>query len=248
MIVGIVALFTVLFFGGTQEYFFIEKFEKGVKKHVVEKDRSKEILLDLKETKSMIKAFNKKRKGKLSEFLSLNLDRNVSRDVLDEFFDDRVEERKVFQKKMIKQRVEIVAKFEDEEWQKIIKLSDESVEKKMAKIAKKGADDPFKAVIKTINNTISDQSKNAEALSIIQNFQERYALLLEKVNSVNSLENSLLNNKNSSEKEFQELADNMNQHRETAYQSFIDLHFDMKEITNEAEWTKVMKTINKVII
>lgn len=46
MIVGIVALFTVLFFGGVQEYFFIEKLEKGVKKFVIEKDRSKEILAD----------------------------------------------------------------------------------------------------------------------------------------------------------------------------------------------------------
>ena len=43
------------------------------------------------------------------------------------------------------------------------------------------------------------------------------------------------------------LANDMNQLRETAYQSFIDLHYDMKEITDESEWTKVMKSVNKVI-
>jgi len=248
MIVGLVALFTVLFSGGTQEYFFVENLEKGVKKYVVEKDRSKEILLDLNETKSTIKAFNKERKGNLSEFLSMNLDRNVSQKDLDDFFENRVEERLILQENIIRQRVEMVSKINDEEWNEIIDLSDASVEKKNAKLEKKGAKDPFELLIKTINSNISDQTNKDQAISLVKNFKERYVRLLDEVNTVNSIESNLLRDKKTSKKEFQKLAYDMNQLRDIAYRNFIDLHFGMKEKTNETEWTKVMRSINKVIL
>ena len=247
MIVGIVALFTVLFFGGAQEYFFVEKLENGVKKYVVEKDRSKEILADLKLTKSMIKTFNKERKGKLSDFHSMNMDRGISREALVDFFEERVEERKVFQKKMIDRRLTLVSKIDDAEWKEIISLSDATVEKKMAKVEKKGETDPFDTVIKSVRSNIADQDNQAQALSVVENFEIVYAKLLTEVNSVNTIESKLLSNKNSTADEFETLAKDMNQLREKAYRSFIDLHFELRDITNEKEWTKVMKSINKVI-
>ena len=42
MIVGTIALISMLFFGGV-EYFLMDELEKGVKTFVVEKDRRKEI-------------------------------------------------------------------------------------------------------------------------------------------------------------------------------------------------------------
>jgi hypothetical protein len=247
MIVGIVALFSVLFFGGAQEYFFIEKLEKGIKKYVFEKDRSKEILADLKLTKSMIKTFNKERKAKLSDFHSMNLDRSISREVLVDFFEERVEERQVFQEKMIEKRLMVVSKIKDGEWKEIISLSYESVQKKMEKVEKKGSSDPLEAVIKTINSRMADQNNQAKAVSIVQDFNKEYTGLLKQVNAVNTIESDLLSNKNTSAAQFQKLANDMNQLRKTAYESLIDLHFDLKEITNETEWVKVMKSVNKVI-
>lgn len=247
MIPGIIALLTLLFFGGPQEYFFIEKLEKGVKKYVIEKDRSKEILTELKESKSMIKAFNKNRKGKLKQFLSMNLDRNAQRGTMDDFFKKRVEERLVLQQDMIEKRLLVTSKIEDSEWEEIIKMSDASVEKKMAKLQKKGVKAPFESVAKTIESAIDDQDKQAQASAIVQNFKMRYTKLLDEVNSINTLESKLLSNKGTTEKEFMSVAKDMSQLRETAYQSFIDLHFDMKEITDESEWSKVMKSVNKVI-
>jgi hypothetical protein len=195
----------------------------------------------------MIKNFNKDRKGKLSEFISMNLDRDISRNELDDFFDDRVEERKVYQDEMIKQRIEMVAKIKDDEWKGIINQSNASVEKKMAKLEKKGVKDPFESVMKTIKSTILDQDNQSQATSLIQNFKQRYTKLIDEVNAVNTVESKLLSNRNSTAEEFQKLAKDMNQLREKAYQSFIDLHFDMKDITNETEWTKVMKAVNKII-
>lgn len=248
MIIGIVALFSVLFFGGAQEYFFIEKLEKGVKKYVVDKDRSKDILADLKLTKSMIKTFNKKRKAELSEFHSMNLDRSISRVVFVDYFEDRIEERLIFQEKMIEKRLLVVSKIEDGEWKEIINLSDAFVQKKMAKVEKKGVKDPFEAVIKTIKSNIADHNNQAKVISIVQEFKEEYMDLLNEVNAVNTIESELLRNKKTSAAEFRKLANDMNQLREKAYLRLIDLHFDLKEITSESEWNKIMKSVNKVII
>ena len=65
MIVGIIAIFAILFSGGTNEAFFIDKMEKGVKEYVIEKDRKNEILSELKSSKKTIKAFDKNRKKQL---------------------------------------------------------------------------------------------------------------------------------------------------------------------------------------
>ena len=92
-----------------------------------------------------------------------------------------------------------------------------------------------------------DQNNQDKAVSIVQDFKEEYTKLLKGVNAVNTIESDLLSNKNTSAAQFQKLANDMNQLRKTAYESLIDLHFDLEEITNEAEWVKVMKSVNKVI-
>jgi len=59
MIAGTIALLTFLFGGGSFEIFFVDQLENGVKEFVVEKDRQKEILDELKTSKAFIKKFNK---------------------------------------------------------------------------------------------------------------------------------------------------------------------------------------------
>ena len=39
MIVGIITLITMLFFGGIQEYFLLDKLEKGTKIYIEDKDK-----------------------------------------------------------------------------------------------------------------------------------------------------------------------------------------------------------------
>jgi hypothetical protein len=60
MILGTLALINMLFFG-SMEYFLVDKLEKGVKTYVLEKERRKEILVDLSDAEKEIKAFNKLR-------------------------------------------------------------------------------------------------------------------------------------------------------------------------------------------
>ena len=42
MTIGTITLLTVLFFGGTQEYSFLDKLENGTKQFILDKERSNE--------------------------------------------------------------------------------------------------------------------------------------------------------------------------------------------------------------
>ena len=54
MIIGLVALFGVLFGGGSLDYFYIDKIEQGVNKEVVDKDRKEELKNELKVSAALI--------------------------------------------------------------------------------------------------------------------------------------------------------------------------------------------------
>ena len=53
MIVGTIALISLLFGSGAFDVFFLPNFEKGVKEYVIGKERQKEITSDLKIVKSV---------------------------------------------------------------------------------------------------------------------------------------------------------------------------------------------------
>jgi len=72
MIAGTVFLLSILFGGGALEVFYVDKFEKGTKKYVVDKERKSDILGDIKVAKKVIKQFNKDRKKQLKAYKKLN--------------------------------------------------------------------------------------------------------------------------------------------------------------------------------
>ena len=156
MIVGTIALISMLFFGGV-EYFLMDELEKGVKTFVVEKDRRKEIQADLKESMDIIKAFNKDRASKLKVLKEMNANRDVTEKELDKFYNDRHEERSTLQDNVISARLKVLPKLKEEEWEGIVKMSEETVTAKREKAAKKKPKDIFSKVIKTINKTIEER-------------------------------------------------------------------------------------------
>ena len=247
MIIGTITLITMLFFGGIQEYFFVEKLEKGVKQFITDKERSKGILTELKNHKKEIDAFNKDRKTRLKEFHTLNLDRDVSYSTLEEFFERRMKERLAFQENLVDGRIMLIEKITDEEWDQIINLSDETIEKKAAKEEKKNPKDFFKPVVTTVEKSIKEDHRMVQATALVQNFQTRYEELNSRINAINTRENTLLREKNTSKSQFQALAKEVNDVRAITYRALIDFHFDMLDVTEENEWLSIMKAMNKVL-
>ena len=248
MIVGIAALFSILFFGGSQEYFLIEDFEKGVKKYITDKERGKELIADLKLTKSMIKAFEKKRKKLRSELQDMNLSREITKEAYESFFKDRLAERVLYQEKLLERRLLITDKISEAEWQSIIELSQASLSKSVSKAEKKTSKDPFKIITATIKESVSDADKRQQALEAFNQFKLDYTNFLIEVNKVNSLESDILKNRSSTASDFNDLSQRLNELRRKSYRGLIDLHFALLELTTEQEWGKIMKAINKNLI
>ena len=246
MIVGTIALISMLFFGGV-EYFLMDELEKGVKTFVVEKDRRKEIQADLKVSMNIIKAFNKDRAKKLKVLKEMNANRDVTETEFDEFYNDRHEERSTLQDKVISARLQILPKLKDEEWAGIVKMSEETVIAKKEKAAKKKPKDTFSNVIKTINKTIEDKDKASKAVKLVNDFEVVRDMAIKNLESLNASDSEILIKKDASFDEMKSMAEGGMSFRKKAYMAFVDFHFQMKDITNETEWAKIMKEFNKII-
>lgn len=249
MIVGTIALISMLFFGGVSEYFLIDKLEKGVKQYVVDKERRKEITTDLKEATKFIKAFNKDRKGKMKSFEELNTDRNTSKEELISFFDVLMKDRLAFQEQILSDRVAISAKIKPNEWTLILAKSKESVEKAMEKAEKKsnkGKESiPFEKTISVIEEVIANNEKKEKLNAALSTFIRDQEKAVQKLISMNSVDNDILSKKDASKMELTEIANELNSLRKVAFDNLMAFHFAAKDLTEPSEWDQIMKTFNK---
>lgn len=246
MIIGTITLISMLFFGGVQEYFLLDKLEKGVKKYVEDKDRRKEILADLKASKNVIKIFNKDRKIMLKSFKKMSLDRNAKQQDFKDFFNETQSERINFQEKIIEDRLRIVEKFSPEEWNGIILLSSSSAEKRLEKALTK-TKNPFNDLYNRIDKSITDTLMQAQIRTIIDDFENEFNKMTSHVKSLNASQSEILQNQMVTSEELHDMANTVNEVRKEAMNAFIDFHFRMKEVTNEKEWQEIMKEFNRIL-
>jgi len=137
MVVGTIALLTLLFGSGSFELFFIHDFEKGVKEIVLDKERKSEILSDIKEVKSVAKEYEKLRSDEFKEFKELNASRTACADDFMKFFSEVQNQRVAHQSTISVYRIKINKKLEQSEWNAILEFSKKSVEKELAAAEKK---------------------------------------------------------------------------------------------------------------
>ena len=161
MIVAIASLITALFLGGPAEIFYVDNLEKGIKKQVLEKERKKEILSEIKSTKTLYKDFEKERKKDYKSFLNLYMDKNTTPDGLNSFFKELKEKRVEYQNKLIDQRLVIYEKIQSEEWDNILESSVSVSEKNLAKAEKTGtkAKEDFRKTKSKIEEVIPNEAK-----------------------------------------------------------------------------------------
>lgn len=248
MIPALIALFSILFFGGAEEVFFVDHLEKGVKKYVIEKDRSKEIVLELKEAKKLLKEFNKERKTEFKEFKSLYASKNTETKELLDFFLKLRNERLKLQERVLKYRVSIYGKINDKEWDSILAYSESIVDKKQKKDQKKkkSSDETYKNTRKVISE-IDDSFKKKLLDDALTEMLSAINELANKIKSVNVKENDVLSNKDASLPELQNALNEMNELRGLGYKELVLFHSLVKENTNDVEWEDVMKAMKKDI-
>ena len=252
MIVGTIALLTLLF-GGGLDFFFIDNLEKGVKEYVIEKDRKKEILADLKTSKKLISNYSKERKAKYKTYKKLNFSHETTREDLVDFFNKLYKERVAYQKEMVDARIAVNKKIKADEWDSIMVFSKTSLDKQIKKDQKKLEKNkekgkvvaPFVKTRKVISENVPDSEKQQILKSGLDKMISSIEELTIETATFNVNESKLLVNQNATKDELVKLGDTVNEMRQLIFDELIDFHMLVKENTNITEWDKIMKTFNK---
>jgi len=247
MIVGIVTLITALFLGGPAQIFYVDNIEKGIKKYVVEKDRKKEILSEIKSTKAIYKDFEKERKKDYKTFLALYANMNTSKEGLHYFFEELQGKRTDYQNKLIDQRLSIFGKLEPEEWDHILKSSVRVADKNIAKAEKKAAKskESFRKTKSRIHSNILNNEQKQTLLKGLEDVILSEKELESQMLSVNSSQNKILANKYSDKEELHRLFAEDTRKRGGLLEALLSFHELARENCSDVEWTQIMKSFTK---
>lgn len=247
MLIGIATLISILLFGGAGEIFYVDNLEKGIKKYVLEKDRKKEILADIKNTKTIFKDFEKERRQDFKNFLNLYTEKNTSNEQLDSLSKNLVTKRTNFQAKIIDQRILIFNKIKAEEWNNIIETSVTVTDKRIAKVEKKAlkGKDHFTKTKTQIKSLISNSEKKNNLLNGLEEVTKSIKKLESILLSSNSSQNKILADKSSGRTQLLEIVSEDNMNRKPVYESIINFHKNAKDNCSDLEWDKIMKSFTK---
>ena len=246
MIIGALALLSLLF-GGGNEIFLIDNLEKGVKHYIVEKDRQKDILADLKTAKKFVEQYNKGRKTQIKEFKELYKNNATNDEALNTFYDVLHKERLVFQDEIIDYRLVIFNKIEEDEWNNIVDFSETSIDKKIEKAQKKKNKNEvaFKKTRKSIISSLSDINKQKVLIEGLDNMINSFEELGLKINSINVKESHVISKKGATKEELKKLFDEMNDLRNLSFDQLLTFRNLIKENSNEVAWNSIIKAFSK---
>ena len=252
MIIGTITLLTLLFGSGSFELFFLPDFENAVKVGVVEKDRQKEILVDLKESNQIFKDFNKERQSDNKRFEELNLSRLSKEADFTAFFAEIQEKRISMQNDIIDSRIAIVNKIEPSEWDSIVVFSNTSVansiEKAQKKSDKKSSKEPeekFKNTLKTISQVVVEPESKKNISEEITRLKNSFDKLSNNLETTYENKKSVIAIKGASKSDLLNITEELNNLRNLVYEELVIFHMVVKKNTNEEDWKKIMKAFNK---
>lgn len=245
MIVALAALFSMLFLGGVNEVFLIDKIEKGVKKEVVEKDRQKEILAELKGTKKYVGKYNKQRKKQFGTFEKMYKEQGTTKQEFANFFEELDKQRQEIVDKVIDDRVSVQAKIEAAEWDAILGLSGETVDKRQGKankkVEKKGSPVLFGKTEKAILKAVNDENKQKTLLEGLDELKGTFKEFGNTLISINVRESEVLIRKDATKAMLKNTQSELNVERQKCFQELIDFHELVKSNCDAGEWKSIMK-------
>jgi hypothetical protein len=119
MLIATITTITVLLFFGGPGGFSFDMFKAGIKDHVADRGRAKEIIAITKDADKEVKAFTKDLKKASKRLVTLNSNYNVTRDELNEFLDEFDQHQVQFQERIVDLRFQARDLMTPEEWQAV---------------------------------------------------------------------------------------------------------------------------------
>ncbi|MCU4174856.1 hypothetical protein [Carboxylicivirga sp. N1Y90] len=252
MIVGIVALITAIFLGGsTDEYFLITDIDKASKEIVVDKQRSQEIIKIIKKEKKTADSFYKTRSKNLSKFKKGYLNYELKKEDLLGFYETQIQSVTEHQDLVFNTRLACIQHIEAEEWDEILKLSQERFDKQLAKEQKKLAKQK-KEVWDIINDkvdaVVTDSKNNKAVKQEIEILKRSLLKLDDSLSKRNVKDSETIKNYKVSFDELKAIGTNNNELRTNAFASLVIFREQVKNRVDEKQWQAIMKTIDKTLL
>jgi hypothetical protein len=242
-----IALF-LLIFGRPESLTMLPKFNKNIKKYVVEDVRKRKILEYSKAFKKSKKDFLKDEKVYLKHFAVNSLNRNTPNEFFEVSFQKILLEQRKFNQRSLKKRLEIQYLIKEDEWKNILEASQKGLEKQEKDNQK--AIEKLNNVIEKIKKDIVKhvgESKKKKTLEIAEQLQSDLNQNIAAFFEINYLKNDTLRNLNATIPELQAVIKDMNQIRKDVYYSIVDARSELIENTTEQEWEDIVKSINKLL-
>jgi hypothetical protein len=250
MLIGIVPYFLLLFGGTPVESFYIIDFGKGIKQHVVSITSRQDAEAIVSAYATIYKEFNNEHKKQIKELQQKNMDYNTSEHWYLDFFATAMEDRKKLQSSFITGRLRLQEIITQEEWDKIIEMITRDLEKMMEKKKKKREKNVGKSKYQIVLNTLKENIPPGEKLTLslesLEAFKEKHIEIKESYENLYTSEEDILANRQATKEDMLEICNVLNKLRKSLIDSYIDLLFDLKDNTNEKEWTIIIKDLNKV--
>lgn len=240
-------LFTALFalFGGSSPY-LVPKMDKYIKKSVVDKEREKQALVLLKESKTGRKVNMKAEKKLAKELESLFNDRETESSQFDTLFQKVMDSRKQYQVTNREVAAEVQKHITGEEWDHIKSLIQKDIvktEKKLDKISLK-TEKHFAKLIMNVEKILEDQEKRDLVLGALEHFktssQETFQGMVTKMLDQDAIHYQF----RASGDDLVEFQNEINSGIRSLLEAQARLHFELVDATSEQEWNKLYKKIS----
>ena len=253
MLIGLFTLLTALVFGGNESPFILQNAEKIIKKEIQDKDRKKEIQAMMKEYKKEWKALNKTKKKQAKSIAKLNKDRNTATEQLAEKFEKFRVQRVELNQKLIDGRIKVARLIEQEEWDKIltdvVQISPKA-EKKLTKAEAKvkiKQDKKLQSIGDEIEAVFSDPVEREQATQYLLQFEDDIIVFLTSSSKFTYRDQEALQDRSASKEEIAGVIQKLEDYRANVHHSFLELRKNLVELSNEKNWPKLAKALNKFV-
>ena len=262
MITGTVFLIMTIF-GGSPNFFTIpktetkiftiQKVEKQVRAQINDASREKEVMLLFKQAKQEIKALEKQLKGAGKEFKALQIDKTVKSADLNAVFQKSEEVRSSVQKVLVVKRMKLRLLLTENEWNDLMQEGLNNIaqnpkkrEKEISQIQK--ADKKvLNKVQKALIKNIEDENRQSKALSTYQNFENKVNVLTDESVAYLKQNDLAAQQYEADQITLEKVFTALNSSRKEAMISFLEMRDELIELTTEAEWKKIAKTLNSIL-
>ena len=253
MLIGLFTLLFTVVLGGSESPFVLPKAEKTVKQIVVDSDKKKEILSEMKVFSKEWKKLQKTKKKQAKAIAKLNKDYSVDQQLMTDRFRKYRDERKPIVSDLSKYRHSVQGKFTEEEWNQVmdraINISPKTA-KKMDKAQAKAEmrrNKQLTAIGDEIEAAFSDPNTIEQVKQDMLDFEDNMADLLARNQDYLDQLVEVMKDQEATLGELEALVNREEQIRAEAHTSFLTLRKNLVELSNEQLWPKLSKPLGRLI-